>query len=65
MIRDGVKKSEKVIINKNLAAQYSKEKNTDDEFFSYEEAQLFLFRTKDHALYELFYVTLFFGLRRE
>lgn len=57
--------SKKVIINKNLAAQYSKDKNTDDEFFSYEEAQLFLFKAKDHLLYELFYVTLFFGLRRE
>ncbi len=57
--------SKNVIINKNLAVEYSKEKNTDDEFFSYEEAQLFLFIAKDHPLYELFYVSLFFGLRRE
>ena len=55
----------KVVINKNLAAKYSKERKTDDEFFSYEEAQLFLFKAKDHELYELFYLTLFFGLRRE
>ncbi|SCY52225.1 Site-specific recombinase XerD [Butyrivibrio hungatei] len=54
-----------VVINKNLAAKHVKDKNTDDEFFSYEEAQLFLSRIKDHELYELFYVTLFFGLRRE
>ena len=54
-----------VVINKNLAAQYAKEKNSDEEFFSYEEAQLFLNRIKDHELYELFYLTIFFGLRRE
>lgn len=54
-----------VSINKNLAAQYAKEKNVDDEFFSYEEAQLFLCKIRDHELYELFYLTLFFGMRRE
>lgn len=54
-----------VVINKNLAAKYVKNKNTDEEFFSYEEAQDFLNRVKDHELYELFYLTLFFGLRRE
>ena len=54
-----------VVINKSLAIEYSKEKNTDEQFFSYEEAQLFLERTKDHEMYELFYLTLFFGLRRE
>ena len=54
-----------VVINKNLAAKYAKDKNTDEEFFSYEEAQLFLNNVKDHELYELFYLTLFFGLRRE
>ena len=30
-----------------------------------EEAQYFLSKVKDHELYELFYLTLFFGLRRE
>lgn len=54
-----------VVINKNLAAKYAKEKNTDEEFFSYEEAQLFLDNIKEHELYELFYVALFFGMRRE
>lgn len=54
-----------VVINKNLAAQYAKEKNSDEEFFSYEEAQMFLSSIKDHELYELFYLTIFFGLRRE
>jgi integrase len=54
-----------VVINKNLVAKYSKEKNSDEEFFSFEEAQLFLIKSKDHDLYELFYLTLFFGLRRE
>lgn len=54
-----------VVINKTLAAKYAKDRNTDDEFFSYEEAQLFLSSVRDHELYELFYLTLFFGLRRE
>lgn len=54
-----------VALNKTLATKYSKEKNIDEKFFSYEEAQLFLSKVKDHELYELFYVTLFFGLRRE
>lgn len=54
-----------VLINKGLAIKYSKERNTDEEFFSYEEAQHFLGKMKDHELYELFYLTLFFGLRRE
>ena len=54
-----------VEINKNLIAQYTKPKKADDEFFSYEEALLFLDKTKEHELHELFYLTLFFGLRRE
>ncbi|WP_026513377.1 tyrosine-type recombinase/integrase [Butyrivibrio sp. LB2008] len=57
--------AKEVVINKNLANKYAKEKDTDEEFFSYEEAQRFLDAIKDHELYELFYVTLFFGLRRE
>ena len=55
----------KVVINKNLAARYLREKNNDDEFFSFEEAQRFLKIVESHELYELFYLTLFFGLRRE
>ena len=54
-----------VSINKNLAAKCAKDKNVDDKFFSYEEAQTFLSNIKDHNLYELFYLTLFFGMRRE
>ena len=54
-----------VVISKSLSAQYAKEKKTDDEFFSYEEAQQFLQKAESHELYELFYMTLFFGLRRE
>jgi len=67
-VRDGIivfNPVTKVMINKNLAVQYAKDKNTDEEFFSYEEAQYFLGKVKDHELYELFYLTLFFGLRRE
>lgn len=54
-----------VEVNKNLAATFAKNKLSDNQFFSYDEAMLFLNRAKDHELYELFYVTLFFGLRRE
>lgn len=54
-----------VVINKTLAGRYARDRNTDDEFFSYEEAQLFLSRVREHELYELFYLTVFFGLRRE
>jgi len=69
-VRDGItayNPVKDVAINRNLAARYSKEKTDDDEFFSYEEAQLFLNnkKVKEHELYEVFYLTLFFGLRRE
>ncbi|MCR4727211.1 MAG: site-specific integrase [Lachnospiraceae bacterium] len=67
-VKDGIitySPVKEIVINKNLAAKYSREKHTDEEFFSYEEAQLFLFKVKEHVLYELFYLTLFFGLRRE
>ena len=67
-LKDGlivVNPVKEVALNKNLAAKYAKDKKTDDEFFSYEEAKLFLSRVKNHELYELLYLTLFFGLRRE
>lgn len=54
-----------VVLNKNLAAQVARDKTIDDEFFSYEEARYFLQKARNHELYELFYLTLFFGLRRE
>ena len=52
------------IISKSLSAEYAKEKS-DDDFFSYKEAQKFLELSKDHKLHKLFYVALFFGLRRQ
>ena len=52
-------------INKNLAAEYSAPKNKEDSFFTYDEANLFLQRIQDHELYAIFYLTIFFGLRRE
>lgn len=52
-------------INKNLATKYTKAKDETDDFFSYREAQEFLSVTEEHPLYELFFLTLFFGLRRE
>lgn len=67
-VKEGVLPSnpvKEVIINKTLAAMHAKEKNDDEEFFSYEEALLFLEIVKSHKLFELFYLTLFFGLRRE
>ena len=52
-------------VNKNLATKYTKAKDETDDFFSYGEAQEFLSITEEHPLYELFFLTLFFGLRRE
>ena len=52
-------------INKTLVLKHAKVKNDDDDFFSFKEAQRFLAITESHELYELFFVTLFFGLRRE
>lgn len=54
-----------VKINKNLATKNKKEESTDDDFFSYEEVITFLNGIINHELYELFYLTAFFGLRRE
>ena len=52
-------------MNKTLILKHAKVKNDDDDFFSFKEAQLFLAIAESHELYELFFVTLFFGLRRE
>ena len=52
-------------INKKLVLEHAKEKIDDEKFFSYKEAQRFLTIAESHDLYELFFVTLFFGLRRE
>ena len=52
-------------MNKTLILKHAKVKNDDDDFFSFKEAQLFLTMAESHELYELFFVTLFFGLRRE
>lgn len=52
-------------LNKRLASECAKVKATDDDFFSYEEAQRFLKLSKGHKMHKLFYVTLFFGLRRQ
>lgn len=67
-VKDGIityNPVKEVVINKNLSDKYAKEKDVDEEFFSYEEAQLFLNTIKYHELYELFYLTIFYGLRRE
>ena len=52
-------------MNKTLVLKHAKVKNDVDDFFSFKEAQLFLTIAESHELYELFFVTLFFGLRRE
>lgn len=54
-----------VVISRKLIARYAVEKKAEDRFFSYEEAQRFLEGTRDNPLFEVFYITLFFGLRRE
>ena len=67
-VKDGIlvyNPVKEVVLNKNLSDKYTQEKNLDDEFFSYDEAQIFLNASESHELYELFYITLFFGLRRE
>ena len=51
-------------ISKALLTKNAREKS-DDDFFSYHEAVEFLEIVESHVLYELFYVVLFFGLRRE
>ena len=51
-------------INKTLAQENAKPAKGDENFFSYEEAMKFLELVKTHELYELFCVTLVFGLRR-
>ena len=55
----------KVKISKRLAVLNKKRKNQSDSFFSYEEIRKFLAAVKDHPMYEFFYVTVFFALRRE
>ena len=56
---------EKATINKDLLRTTAKEKQVDDKFFSYEEAQRFLDGVENNRWYEFFYFVLFFGLRRE
>jgi len=66
-VKDGIisyNPVKEVAINKNLSDKYAKPKKIDDLFFSFDEAMLFLKRIKDHKLFEVFYLTLFFGLRR-
>ena len=51
--------------NSELINNCPQSRNNEDNFFTYEEAVKFLELAKDHELYELFYLTLYFGLRRE
>nr|MCR5627106.1 site-specific integrase [Lachnospiraceae bacterium] len=53
------------VINKKLMQEYSKDDDLDDDFLTYEEVRIFLGIVEEHPLYEVFYTTLFFGLRRE
>lgn len=67
-VKDGVltyNPVREVTVNKNLVAKYTKDKNNEEEFFSYEEVKTFLDYAELHELYELYYMTVFFGLRRE
>lgn len=67
-VRDGliaINPVKEATMNKTLILKHAKVKNDDDDFFSFKEAQLFLTIAESHELYELFFVTLFFGLRRE
>lgn len=51
-------------LSKSILERSTKEAK-DDDFFTYQEAESFLSYVKTHELYEYFYMTLFFGLRRE
>lgn len=67
-VKDGLiadNPAKEAVINRSLAMLNAKVRDDDDDFFSYREAQIFLERVESHDLYELFFVTLFFGLRRE
>ncbi len=52
-------------MNKTLIQEHSTDEDPDDNFLSYEEAHRLLIIVEDHPLYEVFYITLFFGIRRE
>lgn len=52
-------------VNKQLSNKAEAIQTVDDDFFNYEEVNRFLELVKNHELYELFYFTVFFGLRRE
>ena len=51
--------------NKMLGATTKKAKNNDENFFTYDEALKFLELIEKNELYELYYLTIYFGLRRE
>ena len=54
VVCNSVKKAK---FDNKLVSRHTSEKNTDDEFFSYEEAQTFLKIARTHELKVLFYVT--------
>ncbi|MCR5848644.1 MAG: site-specific integrase [Lachnospiraceae bacterium] len=67
-IKDGITYENPVdeaVISKRLANECANVKNEYDTFFSFDEILFFLSKIEEHPLYELFYMTLFFGLRRE
>ena len=51
-------------LNKVLGSSNNSSKS-DENFFTYDEAILFLKLIEGNELYEMFYLTLYFGLRRE
>ncbi len=68
MVKQGVLRSNPVdeaCISKKLKKEYAKKVDESETFFDYEEVIHFLGIVEDHPLYELFYFTIFFGLRRE
>ncbi len=51
-------------ISKSILERNVKADKNGDDFFTYQEAETFLSYVKSHELFEFFYITLFFGLRR-
>ena len=56
---------EDATFSKSILEKKVKADGNEDNFFTYQEGKRFLDIVKDHELYEYFYMTLFFGLRRE
>ena len=56
---------QKISLDKTMSNQHMSDKKDEDMFLDFEQLQFFLNSVRDSEWYEYFYVTSFFGLRRE